>query len=241
VVCPNPKCGGENPPGESACQLCGTLLDASHGPSSPPLAREGAATKPRAPNVKRRTVYEPDADVASPTPNAIFGGLPLRAPIDPSNPFGGSSSAPQRVPPSLHLPTPEPAPPPQQRPKSRTIIDPGTGRNEVPRVEAALFAYSSSADPGTVHALRAGRNVIGRGDDCDIVLDDNRVSTQHAFLFVRPDDATFTDVSTNGSEVDGKPLIGESEKLTGTAMMRLGGTVLIFVRIPKDILKSVRS
>jgi pSer/pThr/pTyr-binding forkhead associated (FHA) protein len=86
-----------------------------------------------------------------------------------------------------------------------------------------------------------GRNVIGRGDDCDVVLDDSRVSTQHAFLFLRAEDSTFTDVSTNGSEVNGKALVGETEKLTGPATMRLGSTLLVFVRIPKNVFEASHS
>jgi hypothetical protein len=141
--------------------------------------------------------------------------------------------------PAHHSTPPEPPPPTSQRPKSRTIVEPGRDPGE--RVEAALFVYSGSSDPGTVHPLRMGRNVIGRGEDCNIVLDDNRVSTQHAFLFVEADDATFMDVSTNGSEVNGKLVRGKMERLTETAATILVGTThLVFVRIPKEILKTVR-
>jgi hypothetical protein len=221
--------------------VCGEPLGAQERSRSVPGA---PAAGPRAPNVKRRTVYEPDAEAGAPSvPSPVFGGLPLRAPIDPANPFGPAGTAPSSSfvarQPVEELRPPQPPPPPFQRSKSRTIIEPG--RDPSARVEAALFAYSGSSDPGTVHPLRTGRNIIGRGDDCDVVLDDNRVSAQHAYLFVRPDDATFMDVSTNGSELNGKPLLGEQERITETAArIVVGATQLVFVRIPKELLKSIR-
>lgn len=49
--------------------------------------------------------------------------------------------------------------------------------------------------------------VIGRGADCDIVLDEHQVSRQHARLLQTPQGWMLTDLgSTNGTQVNGQPL-----------------------------------
>lgn len=49
--------------------------------------------------------------------------------------------------------------------------------------------------------------VIGRGQDCDIILDEHQVSRQHARLQQTPDGWTLVDLgSTNGTQVNGQQL-----------------------------------
>ena len=49
--------------------------------------------------------------------------------------------------------------------------------------------------------------VIGRGQDCDIILDEHQVSRQHARLEQTPQGWTLVDLgSTNGTQVNGQPL-----------------------------------
>jgi predicted component of type VI protein secretion system len=53
----------------------------------------------------------------------------------------------------------------------------------------------------------APRVVIGRGRGCGLVLDDLRVSRQHAALIVRRGELWVEDLgSTNGTSVDGEPV-----------------------------------
>jgi pSer/pThr/pTyr-binding forkhead associated (FHA) protein len=103
-------------------------------------------------------------------------------------------------------------------------------------IRGALFEYRGPTDPGRVHPLRAGRNTLGRNSDCDVVLEDGRVSGQHAFLFVRAEDASFMDVSSNGSIVNGAAVHGEQVILQNHAVLNLGGTTLVLVVIPEPVL-----
>jgi pSer/pThr/pTyr-binding forkhead associated (FHA) protein len=137
-------------------------------------------------------------------------------------------------------PAPAPAPAPAAaapRPKARTIVDTGS---ESPAaaglVRGALFEYRGPGDPGRVHPLRAGRNVLGRNADCDVMIDDGRVSGQHAFLFIRAEDASFIDVSSNGSIVNGAVVHGEQIVLQNQAVITLGGTTLVLVIVPEQLL-----
>jgi pSer/pThr/pTyr-binding forkhead associated (FHA) protein len=103
-------------------------------------------------------------------------------------------------------------------------------------IRGALFEYRGPTDAGRVHALRAGRNTLGRNADCDVVLEDGRVSGQHAFLFVRAEDASFMDVSSNGSIVNGAVVHGEQVILQNHAVLNLGGTTLVLVVVPEPVL-----
>jgi pSer/pThr/pTyr-binding forkhead associated (FHA) protein len=87
--------------------------------------------------------------------------------------------------------------------------------------------------------LRAGRNIIGRTADCDVCLEDGRVSAQHAFLFVRQEDASYIDVSSNGSKVEGRALQGEQVSLKHGAALELGGTRLVLLLVPEASLEKV--
>lgn len=72
------------------------------------------------------------------------------------------------------------------------------------RKEPTVLAIESGAKAGTRLAL-VDLIHIGRGADCELVLDDDYVSTQHAELQRGPSgDWTLTDLgSTNGSYVNG--------------------------------------
>ena len=73
------------------------------------------------------------------------------------------------------------------------------------------------------------RFVIGRDEDCDLVVADPAVSRRHAYLKPRPDGrATVHDLdSSNGTWVDGRQV--RSSLLSGGEQLRLGNTVLISV------------
>ena len=79
--------------------------------------------------------------------------------------------------------------------------------------------------------------MLGREPTCDIVVDDGRVSAQHAYLFLRADDATFLDVSTNGSRVDGQVVSGEQVTLQHGSVIELGDSMLVLAMLPESVLK----
>lgn len=75
---------------------------------------------------------------------------------------------------------------------------------------------------------------IGRHKDCDIVLDYDMVSRQHAVLKLLPDGkAQFTDQSTNGSYLNGK-------RILKTSVILKKGDVLIVGRARLDLEQGAR-
>jgi pSer/pThr/pTyr-binding forkhead associated (FHA) protein len=76
-----------------------------------------------------------------------------------------------------------------------------------------------------------GRAVIGRSDDCDVVIRDRTVSARHADLVVRPEGATITNLmATNGTWVNGVEV--RSTQLHDGDMLRLGQVSLMFKDVP---------
>ena len=104
-----------------------------------------------------------------------------------------------------------------------------------PLIRGALLEYRGPDDAGRLHALRVGRNLIGRDEGCDVRLEDGKVSGSHGFLFLRPLDATFVDTSTNGSKVDGKALLGEQVVVSHGAVLELGGTRLVLLFVDESV------
>ena len=82
------------------------------------------------------------------------------------------------------------------------------------------------------------RFVIGRGESCDLVLDDPKVSREHAAVVpgAGPRHLLFDLDSANGTLVDGRPItrpigfVSESEKvveLWGEERLQFGDTVVV--------------
>jgi len=71
-------------------------------------------------------------------------------------------------------------------------------------------------------ALAPGETVIGRGRDCDLMVDDPTVSRNHALLSISGDRVTLQDLdSSNGTFVGGRRLRGETVLAAG-ARLRFG-------------------
>ena len=252
-----PSCQNENDAGAAYCDMCGMDL----APPRPAPVASGAPApqppQPANPHQKRHTIYEPDPTMASRSPPAppaqpvapaqaprgtdFFAQPPPPRPtFDPRDPFAAASIPPTKLSASAPIPrapapasAPGPAP---ARPKAHTIVESANEGASTALVRGALFEYRGPSDPGRVHPLRVGRNVVGRNDDCDVVLEDGRVSGQHAFVFIRSEDASFIDVSSNGSVVNGSVIHGDQVVLQNHAVITLGGTTLVLVIVPEQLL-----
>jgi hypothetical protein len=259
-----PACKNENPryPKVPYCDVCGVDLNPPKretvfepAVSSTPNPTPAPAAPINA-HQKRRTVFEPGVGPSTPAapsnatspPAADFFAHPPppRPPLNPTDPFSASSGM---APPSsstsaagLANGQASAALGQNNAPrKAKTVINPavgGGGNAAAKLVRGALFEYRGPGDPGRVHAVREGRNVIGRDNTCEIALDDGRISSQHAFLFLRAEDATFLDVSTNGSRVDGKVVSGEQVVLRHGSTLELGDTFLVFALVPETVLSN---
>jgi S1-C subfamily serine protease len=85
----------------------------------------------------------------------------------------------------------------------------------------------SGASGGQTIEVSEGRVVLGREEGCDVVLDDEKVSRQHASLFVDEHGRTVLEDlgSTNGTFVDGNR-VESPVVLRGGEEVRLGDTLL---------------
>lgn len=120
-----------------------------------------------------------------------------------------------------------PPPPPTTRRERAPRTRPTEVYDEGPPVMAWL-AVTSGARKGKQFGLTTGRNSIGRdGTKCDIILDDRKVSAQHARIqyengrFVIYDLASRNGTFVNKQRVQKQTLMDDDE-------LRLGNTMLIF-------------
>jgi hypothetical protein len=234
-----PRCQHPNPDGERYCEICGVDLSGvqiAPRPQAPPPPPPPAVPNPHA---KRRTLYDP-GPATPPAPQGPLPGadevfsrsLPPRKALDPNDPFGAGAARATAVGPTT------PQPPPAPRPAAaspRTIVERPPGpTTPSAQVRGALLEPRY----GRLHPLRIGRNTIGRDPDQDVVVEDGRVSGRHGFLFIKESgEASFMDVSTNGSVVNGAALHGEVAELEHGAVLKLGGAALILLLVPPQVLR----
>ncbi len=84
----------------------------------------------------------------------------------------------------------------------------------------------------THHSLAAGEYSVGKGDQCDIIINDPHVSRVHALIKVAADQAVFTDQgSTNGTWLDGKR-ISAPVKLVKGAVLSFGELRIVVSEAP---------
>src|SRR5262245_56239154 len=87
------------------------------------------------------------------------------------------------------------------------------------------------ARPARVVLLQDGREtVVGRDPECEVVLDDDRVSRRHAVLGFDGSSWSLTDLgSKNGTLIDGVPL--DNGLLKERSWISFGGLVARFERL----------
>jgi hypothetical protein len=88
---------------------------------------------------------------------------------------------------------------------------------------------------GRSYALRAPRIVIGRSQHCRVVLDDRRVSHQHAAIQVTPHDVMLEDLgSVNGTWLNGVRLT-ETQALRDRDLIVVGVQQLSVSALPSEV------
>jgi len=104
-----------------------------------------------------------------------------------------------------------------------------TSRQDHTAVEAALvLMYPAGPDMGRRWALDDGELFVGRGSDCDILIDRDSVSRRHA-RFYRVDDQWFVEDlgSTNGSYINDTPI--QRAPLREGDFVKIGSAIFKFI------------
>ena len=91
-----------------------------------------------------------------------------------------------------------------------------------------LIAHAPPDAVSTDRCILPRRLVCGRSADCDLPVFDSRISGRHFCIRTQDGDRFLDDLgSTNGTFVNGAPLLSPF-KLTDTAVIRCGETVLVY-------------
>lgn len=99
-------------------------------------------------------------------------------------------------------------------------------RTKRPRGEPRVLVVTQGSQTGQSAALADGVIMIGRGADCQIILDDDYVSTRHARVVSGENGVYVEDLgSTNGSYVNGQRITAPTT-ITMSDTVRIGRTIL---------------
>jgi FHA domain-containing protein len=177
--------------------------------------------RPRAPEAAPSLVPAVAAAVAAPAP-------PLHRPMPTHGPMTGHRSPRDGTSPSVVA-----VPPPVERTvaASRQEVA-GQGKRYV----VGWLVSLNGTTRGESHAVRLGRNVIGRDRRSDIVINDDQASSHHADLVFRPDEKRFILMdhnSTNGTYVNENE-IEPRRDLTGKDVIRIGSHRFLFMPLCHD-------
>jgi S-DNA-T family DNA segregation ATPase FtsK/SpoIIIE len=96
---------------------------------------------------------------------------------------------------------------------------------------ALWLTVANGSDAGHTLPLRAGRMILGRGSDCDLVLRGAGVSRRHAEVLVGADAVAVRDLgSTHGTVVDGRPVGAAPVAVGPDRPVRIGDVELVVRR-----------
>ena len=103
---------------------------------------------------------------------------------------------------------------------------PAERRGRRPRGDPRIFSIAQGNQAGLSAELAGGTIMIGRGADCQLILDDDYVSTRHARVISGPNGVYIEDLgSTNGTYVNGQRITSPTT-ITLSDTARIGKTIL---------------
>jgi hypothetical protein len=118
----------------------------------------------------------------------------------------------------------------------RTIIHRPKGGGDTSsrrKLEGWLVSFTMD-NAGIDFRLYEGKNVVGRGSDCDIkLIHDPKISAKHALIAFRAEECVFTDeFSTNPSFINGERIgLGDRIPLQDGDRIRMGDHEFIFRKV----------
>jgi pSer/pThr/pTyr-binding forkhead associated (FHA) protein len=114
----------------------------------------------------------------------------------------------------------------QPEPQELETPPPPPRRGKRQRGEPRVFVISQGNQAGLSAELAGGVIMIGRGADCQLILDDDYVSTRHARVVSGPNGIYVEDLgSTNGTYVNGQRITAPTT-ITLADAVRIGKTML---------------
>ena len=114
----------------------------------------------------------------------------------------------------------------QPQPQELESPPPPARRAKRHRGEPRVFMISQGNQAGLSADLAGGVVMIGRGADCQLILDDDYVSTRHARVVSTPNGIYVEDLgSTNGTYVNGQRITAPTT-ITFAETVRIGKTIL---------------
>jgi hypothetical protein len=114
----------------------------------------------------------------------------------------------------------------QPQPQELETPPPPSRKGRRQRGEPRVLTISQGSQAGLSAELAGGMIMIGRGADCQLILDDDYVSTRHARVVATPNGIYVEDLgSTNGTYVNGQRITAPTT-ITLADSVRIGKTML---------------
>ena len=105
-------------------------------------------------------------------------------------------------------------------------------RQQERKILGILITYSWKPE-GQIFPVREGRNLIGRGAECEILVpEDTTLSSVNTHITFRKSFTIGDMVSMSGTDLNGEPIEEQFVPLSNLSRIRTGSTHWVFVEIP---------
>lgn len=204
-----PKCLNLSTDTEVACEHCGTVLDNSV------IERAESSS-----GARTLTIVEPYAR-PRPTPPPASTVRPSPPPAPPAGSASPGTGSGRRGN-TLYVP-------PSGIAAEASVMTPAAPRVHERKVIGVLVTYSWKPE-GQVFPVCEGRNLIGRGEECDIrIVDDPTLSQVNSHITFRQSFVLGDMVSMGGTDLNDEPVEEQFRPLKNYARIRTGSTHWTFV------------